>query len=176
MPFQNQKKASDALRENSALISLFSSSYYHSQYYATNKFGGCIIGMEQDGVIGSLTQLFINKELWCIDNYMATGNSDNGYLPSGAIEREFNHALANYIKFYQDVLSIPAPIKFIAGFSGIRDYTMAITDGYAGHATDNDISYANTVNDYSVEAKTILKPFYEQLWNLCDLNRPDSET
>jgi hypothetical protein len=47
--------------------------------------------------------------------------------------------------------------------------------GFGGTAVENNIILEGMIDDYSLDARIILRPFFEQVWEECGLKRPDKE-
>jgi len=157
--------------------------------YDRNRYGAFAYDNNENQVL-NLTQLFKNGELWGIDSYLIDKNRlmsqakvDIGFFPSSAFEKIFVYTLTNYLLFIKDTLKLSLPIRFIAGATDVAGYRMAAPQGmnfggferFAGNVVENHIIYEGLITDYDVKAADILRPFFNLLWEECDLERPDKE-
>jgi hypothetical protein len=156
--------------------------------YGRNKYGAYVFH-EDDGKISNFTQLFKSGELWgidaqCIDKKDQMVKVEFGYFPCVSLEDIFIWTLNNYLKFANDVLEISLPLKFIAGATDVLGYRMTPPPGmnftgferFAGNVFEDHIVFNGIIKDYSQKAQTILRPFFEYVWEECGLKRPDKES
>jgi len=156
--------------------------------YGRNKYGAYVC-YEENGKIINFTQLFKSGELWGIDTridknrIMSLGGIDFGFFPCVAFEQTFVLTLNNYLKFDNEILKLPLPLKFIAGATDVMGYRMSCPPGmnftgfvkFAGNVVDDHIIFDGIIEDYSENARTILRQFFEYVWEECGLVRPDKE-
>ncbi len=140
-----------------------------------------------DGKVLTLTQLFLNKELWGIDAASIdkqrlirqnVSGVNFGFFSRGELEEIFLSAIENYLKFARDILQLPLPLKIIAGATDVEGYKMLTHnqfEPFAGRVCDRNIVWESEVNDYNLEPIKILRPFFEHVWEACGLKRPDRE-
>lgn len=149
-----------------------------------NKYGAFTYLSEHKKVL-TLTQLFLNKELWGIDAHsidkqrlMKNSGRNFGYFPCIAFEDRFRSALTNYLEFANEILHLPLPLKIIAGATDVEGYKMATLDPFDrfdGYVHDKNIVWEGEVNDYKLNVSKILRPFFDYVWEECGLERPDKE-
>jgi hypothetical protein len=138
----------------------------------------------------ALTQLFLSREIWGIDAHTLSkehqkqwaGADKAGYFPCSALEQRLIAALESYLNFAKGLLTLPLPLKFIVGCSGIEGYRMTAPSGmsfggieFGGSAVNNDIVYEGQVTSYDIPAHQILRPFFEKVWEDCGVVRPDKD-
>jgi hypothetical protein len=156
--------------------------------YERNRHGAFAYHQEK-GQIANFTQLFKTGEIWgidteCIDkDLLVSGKEvDFGYFPCVSVENSFTRTLVNYIRFARDFLKIPLPMKFIAGATDVKGYRMTAPPGmsfsyerFAGRVVEEHIVFEGMITDYSKQAHTVLRPFFEHVWEECGLTRPDKD-
>lgn len=151
-----------------------------------NKYGAFTYSHSDYKALG-VTQLFLNNELWGVDTYsidkkhcMEWAEVDFGYFPSVLLENSFINTLSNYLEFYKNVLNIPLPVKIIVGAIGVEGYRMTPPTNmhfggyakFAGRSYIDNIIYEGEITDYESKPSSILRPFFNQVWNECGLDRP----
>jgi hypothetical protein len=153
--------------------------------YGRNRYGAYAY-VEVDGKTTNLTQLFKSGELWGIDSVsieknllMQYAKVNFGFFPSVAFEKTFVKTLNNYLKFAKETLRLPPPLKFIAGATNVLGYKMG-TEKFAmgtfpGNVVEQNIIFQAIIDAYSIEPHTILRPFFNQVWEECGLERPDED-
>lgn len=152
-----------------------------------NSYGAFTCSPDKDQVL-HVTQLFKNRELWgidtrCIDKQsrMSWTNVDFGYFPCVAFEDTFKLTLANYLEFAEKALQLPPPLRIIAGATNVEGYRMTAPTGlsfagleqFGGRVVEPHIVYEGTIESYQRKASQILRPFFNQVWEECGLERPD---
>jgi hypothetical protein len=157
--------------------------------YARNRYGALACYVE-DGKILNMTQLFKSGEIWGIDadsinknNLMKYHDIKFGFFPSIGFETIFVWTLNIYLKFANEKLKLTLPLKFIAGATDVLGYRMAAPSGiffsglgeFGGKVVENHITFEGMIEDYSIDARSILRPFFEYVWEECGLKRPDKE-
>jgi len=151
--------------------------------YGRNKYGAFVCSYP-DRILLNFTQLFKTGEIWGIDTsidktkLMKFHRVKVGFFPCSSFERTFVWTLNNYLKFAHDILKLPAPLKFIAGATDVLGYKMAIPyggGGFDGNVVEEHIVFEGVIEDYSKNPRTILRPFFEYVWEECGLNRPDKD-
>lgn len=146
---------------------------------------GAVVYRTDNGKVLALTQLFLNRELWGIDantidkqKLMERSRTSFGFFPCIAFEERFLNALGCYLKFANEILNLPLPLKIIAGATDIEGYKMCIPNTLGpcdGFVVENHIVWQGEVEDFNLKPTTILRPFFNQVWEACGLNRPDVE-
>jgi len=139
----------------------------------------------------SLTQLFLNKELWgidccCLDKKSRMDNARVNFdsIPSVLVENMFNETLDSYLKLCREKLELQPPLKLIAGMTGVKGYEMGAPGRMlfgnfyksAGRVVNEDIGFECLVEDLNAKPSSILLPFFKHVWEECDLERPDKES
>jgi hypothetical protein len=153
--------------------------------YERNRYGAYAY-VEVNAKATNLTQLFKSGELWGIDSIsidkrrlMEFANVSFGFIPSVAFEKTFVKTLRNYLKFAKETLSVPPPLKFIAGATNVVGYKMGTTqlalNTLIGNVVEENIIFEGIIDNYSTEPHTILRPFFEHVWEECGLERPDED-
>jgi len=184
--FSSSKAAKDIM--SSGEIRPFGS--YASGYsYGRNKFGGIAV-WPQDEKVRTFTQLFKNREIWGIDTLtidkksnMERVNKSFGYFPCSLLEESFLFTLASYLKFCHQVINLPLPLKIIAGATNVEGFKMAAPQGmdfgplekFGGEVVEKHILYEGQIDNYEDKPETILRPFFEKLWEETGLERPDKD-
>ena len=147
---------------------------------------GAFVYYSENGKVLVLTQLFLNGELWGIDaltidkqRLMEHSGINVGFIPCIAFEKRFVKALELYLKFVNEILKLPLPLKIIAGATDIKDYKMNTTNRsqvLEGYVVNNDIVWEGEINDFNLKPTKILRPFFDYVWEECGLDRPDVES
>lgn len=150
-----------------------------------NKYGAFVY-YSVNGKVLVLTQLFLNGELWGIDaltidkqRLMEHSGINVGFIPCIVFEKTFVKALGLYLKFANEILKLPVPLKIIAGATDIKDYKMSTTNRFQeldGYVVNNDIVWEGEINDLNLKPTKILRPFFDFVWEECGLDRPDVES
>lgn len=146
---------------------------------------GAFVYHSENGKVLVLTQLFLNRELWGVDaltidkqRLMEHSGINVRFIPCIAFERRFVKALGLYLKFANEILNLPLPLKIIAGATDIKDYKMSTTNRFQaldGYVVNNDIVWEGEINDFNLKPTKILRPFFDHVWEACGLDRPDVE-
>lgn len=154
-----------------------------------NQYGAFTVAHDKEKVL-SVTQVFCNREIWGIDadsidkkGIMDWMKVDFGYFPCSGIEDWFIQTLSAYLPFCRDTLELPLPLTFIAGATRVKGYKMIAPNGmhfngiekFAGRVVDDHILYEGEIADFDSDPKVLLRPFFEKIWEECDLQRPDRE-
>ena len=153
-----------------------------------NRHGAFVCEHDAEKVL-AMTQLFRNKELWGIDAEMIDKESCKewlkvkfGYFTCSSFENAFIQTLSTYLTFCRDILNLPLPLRFIAGATDVEGYRMNAPHGmdfgglkFNGQVVEEHIVYEGTILDYELPVTTILRPFFDYVWEECGLNRPDKE-
>lgn len=134
----------------------------------------------------NLTQVFTNSEILGIDAFllnaerlMERGGSSFPYIPTSALEEDFEAALTNYLRFAEKKLQLPLRIKFVAGVTGVKGYALAVPSSvsfeqYIGNIVEDEITYVGTIEDYNVSVGKVLQPFFEKIWETAGVKRPSN--
>ena len=160
----------------------------YNRNYGRNRHGALVVSHKANNIFG-LTQLFLNNELWGIDcfsldkeNLMQYMNIEFGYFPCIRVESTFISTLATYLPFYRDSLKLQPPIKLMAGMTGVKNYKMSMPSGihsnfdqFQGRVVNENIEFECTIDNLDATPTSILRPFFEHVWEECGLNRPDRE-
>ncbi len=183
-PLSSRKRAYDLLLKSN--VEHFGYKYHNSRYRGRNEYGAFAVDHEGSNICG-LTQLFLNNELWGIDCHWldkekCMKHAAVGFLPSSLIEEAFTPMLAAYLSCYRDSLELKPPIKLMAGMTGVKGYQLAASqqdmlsnDGLGGHVVSENIEFECTIKDLDAEPTSILRPFFERVWEECGHTRPDRE-
>lgn len=154
-----------------------------------NKYGAFTVAHDRDKVL-SLTQVFHNREIWGIDaatidkkGLMDWMNVEFGYFPCSTLEESFIFTFSSYLPFCRDFLKLPLPLKFIAGATKVEGYRMTAPNGirfgginqFGGRVVKEHLIYEGSIIDFNSDAKILLRPFFEKIWDECGLKRPDRE-
>ena len=172
----NTSKAALDLVQAGGLQPMAASGWYPGR----NKYGGFVC-YEKDNRIRSVSQLFLTGELWGIDAWSIAKDTfkeftktDVRYFPSVAVEREFASTLTNYLKFANETLHLPPPVRLIAGATDVLGYCVAMDSGrFNGGVVDDHIVYEWQVDDLTADPLDVLRPFFNYFWEQCGLERPD---
>ena len=157
-----------------------------------NKHGVFMCDFEQHefdqklGVIRSVSQLFLTRELWGIDGRTINSKRlkqragvDFGFFPCTAFENVFTITLRNYLDFANRTLKIPLPLKVVAGATNVIGYRMSLPKslhgGFSGPTVEDSIFFEGEVHDYSESPFRILRPFFELVWDKCGIERPKAD-
>lgn len=150
-----------------------------------NKHGAYTYSKGQNSQILFLTQLFLSGELWGIDAYLINKKRcmnrdvEFGFIASVAVEKTFANTLRNYMNIAKDHLHVRAPLRFIAGLTGVFEYRMAVPSSmqsfshFDGLVHTDHIVYEGMIPDWNAEPALLLRPFFEQIFDECGLTRPN---
>ena len=148
---------------------------------------GAYVADHCEGSIRGLTQLFLNKELWGID---AVGVDKKdctsrdyvrfGYIPCVYLEKTYIATLSSYLRFCRDVLELKPPLKMMVGMTGVKGYKMAVPDKMSSggreklqrNVPEDNIEHESIIEDLNRDPFELLRPFFEKVWEECDLTRP----
>ena len=159
---------------------------YGGWSHGRNRHGAFSVSHDEMSILG-LTQFFLNQELWGIDadsldkkNCMSFSGADFGFIAGGYVEEACIATLASYLKFYREVLKMQAPVKLIAGMTGVAGYKMSASSRmsfgrsgqFHGRVDNDNLERAYTIEDLACDPAEILEPFFTYLWKECGLKRP----
>ncbi|MBN2313940.1 MAG: hypothetical protein JXM79_08410 [Sedimentisphaerales bacterium] len=154
-----------------------------------NRHGAFVCAHNEDKVL-AITQLFRNKELWGIDVITIDKESckewskvEFGFIACSSLEIAFTETLSTYLTFCRDILKLELPLRFIAGATGVEEYRMTAPSGinfagfekFAGRVVEENLIYEGTITHYELPVTTILRPFFDYVWEECGLSRPDKK-
>ena len=138
--------------------------------WARNAMGAIVYEAPTNGVLRSLSELFLSKELFGIDAGAAgTWRGSADQHPMFHIERvEESYALTlrNYIHFAQRTLNLPPPWKISAGIYGVHNYKLA-----GRRCLRSEIHWSGTA-DPTRSVLEILTPFFNSLSKAFSVTRP----
>jgi len=147
--------------------------------HARNILGGIAYSEIIDSRLYNLTQLFLNREIWGVDAFVVnathcrefTQGRSGGYIASTFVEKTFVATLRNYLKFARITLSLPLPLRVMAGFVGVKGYPIALRHGMHGKVLTETIQWQGEVLSYEMPAHEILRPFFAHMWEKCGVKR-----
>ncbi|HLQ26817.1 MAG TPA: hypothetical protein VK138_13190 [Acidiferrobacterales bacterium] len=179
------KSPTTALRliENTALAPMGGFGYSEIGIRNRNRHGAFTCSCRQDQAT-SLTELCLHGELFGIDTrtinkkgLMENAGVTFGFFPCSALEQVFITTLMNYLAFAESTLKWQPPLRFIAGATGVAGYRMSGSfsglSTFDGNVIEDPIIYSGYINDYGEKPETILRPFFNHVWDACGLVRPD---
>lgn len=154
----------------------------HGGLYQGRNRHGAFMAIHRDASVIGLTQLFLNKELWGIDAHgidkedcIRSSDVDFGFISRTYLEEAYLVTLSSYLRFCRGGLDLGAPLRMIAGLTGIQGYRMTPPSGmtldgfnrFGGEAVKDNIEYTAIIEDLSAKPIEILLPFFEHIRNEC---------
>ena len=90
--------------------------------------------------------------------------------------------LSSYLIFCRDVLELKPPLKMMAGITGVKEYRMDVPDKmssggrgrFQGEVVKDNIEYESIIEDLDADPIELLRPFFEWVWEECNLTRPET--
>ena len=148
--------------------------------WGANKYGFLIHnGGIMEGPVTRIVQIFKNGEVWAINtNIVVEHKTEKVIAP---FEAMYTKCLEAYRAFLLHKLKIPYPYKFVAGITGIEDCRLAMPnppkgrmflDSIQGLCVEEQVVKIGIINA-DTTAKEALLPFFESVWDVCSINRPD---
>jgi hypothetical protein len=105
-----------------------------------------------------------------------TADSFRPWIANGYIEEYFTSALSNYVTFARTQLNLTLPLGVEAGLVGIKNYALAMKNGYVGGKALRDvIRWHGQVTAYDENGLEVLAPFFSLIWDNCGFHRPAIE-
>jgi hypothetical protein len=147
---------------------------------------GAFICLHENYMITHLTQLHNNSELFGLDfesiskaRLVKNADVSFGILPTLRFERVFTSTLANYLDV-ANMLKLPLPLSVTAGVSGIQGFRLSVSPEifgkpYIGKALHDTIADTFQVSSYDTPSTSILRPFFNHVWEEFGEDRPDVE-
>jgi hypothetical protein len=154
---------------------------YEGWSHSRNAFGGIAYSTPIEGRLYHFTQLFLTRELWGVDAFglnadrcreFAGGNVKTGFIMSSYVERMFIETLFNYLQFARDFLRLVPPLHVEAGLVGVKDYPIAVDQGFRGKILEDSVTWQSTINSLETPAHALLRPFFERFWKKAGVPRP----
>ncbi|WP_417913386.1 hypothetical protein [Candidatus Electronema sp. TJ] len=147
------------------------------------------------GLARHLSQLFKTGEIWGVDcwtldrelalrhgnfPYLLHSNPEAmGVFPCATFEEIFIKTLENYLKFANERLQLSLPVKLIVGATDVKGFMMAtcygVSSRFLGNVVEEHLIKEMIIDNYDTPPRTILRPFFEYVWEECGLTRPDKE-
>jgi hypothetical protein len=150
-----------------------SSDMYFEKCSARNKYGAVTFALKERPTTDKITQVFRNGEIWGID--ASPFRENRKYIASGSIENVFVNTLKNYLSFAKERLNLVLPLRFIAGLSGVEDFSITTSScSREGHCVEEEIIYEGIIEGYDVPPRDLLIPFFQRIWEACGFNYPES--
>lgn len=154
-----------------------------------NKFGAIAVENVNEKVL-AFTQLFKNHEIWGIDTQTIDKESNMdwfktpfGYFPSSNLEKSFLITLESYLEFCNKIIKLPLPLKVIAGATNVGEFKIYVPEWtdygplgrFVGEVFEQHIIYDGQIDNYEDKPETILRPFFEKIWEEAGFERPDKD-
>jgi len=167
-----RSEALDVL-ENTDLWPL-GSSRYKAWGTATNRLGVCQLALHprDDSLIGAITQLHLNQEIWGVENYILTYSEVRekagfgNVIPDALVKRIFTEALERYLRFASQCLLLPLPYVVIAGLVNIEGYTISLEHNQvSAPILDRTIIREFLIEDVTTAPNELLRPFFSALYD-----------
>ena len=95
-------------------------------------------------------------------------------LPVAYIEKLSNDTLQNYVQFAKNKLKLATPFKYLVGISSIKDYQIYMdrNNSLVGqHCIEEEIVKNGNIDSYDADISKVLVPFYEAIYESCDIRR-----
>lgn len=151
---------------------------------------GAFACLHQNYTLTHLTQVQHNCEIYGMDftsidkqSHMNNAGVSFGFIPTALLEEVFVTALQNYVDFASRVLKLQPPLSFSAGLSGVRNFKLCAPSGihfsggskFGGQALQDNISHMGLISSYSEQPPSVLRPFFEKVWEEFGEDRPNVE-
>jgi diguanylate cyclase (GGDEF)-like protein len=151
---------------------------------------GAFVCLHQNYTITQLTQVQQNCEIYGMDftsidrqRHMKNGGVSFGFIPTALLEGVFVTALQNYLGFASRILKLQLPLSFSAGLSGVRNFKLCAPSGthfsggskFGGQSLQDNISHMGLISSYSELPASVLRPFFEKVWEEFGEDRPNVE-
>lgn len=125
----------------------------------------------EDGTFSAYTQLYRNGIIEAVDALMLRPMERGLLVPSVLYEKRLLKVLSSYLQLLSE-LSVETPIFIFLSFLTVRSYKMAIKRELyfdEGHPIDRDLLLLPEaiVEDFGVDAKEVLNPLFDLVWNAC---------
>ena len=148
--------------------------------WGRNANGAIVYSGPFGGKLTNFTQLFLSGEICGIDMRVVhqvhqTTATDGGVRHMlNAYDFELSCALAleNYLKFARGSLRQTGPLNVEVGLYGIKGSVLAFGMRPTGKALEDDIVWPATVPLGEVAPAEILRPCFEQVWDVFGVPRP----
>jgi hypothetical protein len=127
----------------------------------------------------SYVQLFRNGIIEAVETSLLEPRGEKLEIPSIAYEQTIIHDLSEYLYFLK-TLAVEPPIFVFLTMLGVKGYSMSVSSNrigllshYGGHAIDRDVLLLPeiVIESYEVQAKDVLKPCFDSIWNACGFPR-----
>lgn len=156
--------------------------------YGRNKYGVFSYYAFPDAVKDAvgISQLFKSGEIWGIDTYYLNiqGRSETQnhpkYVPTGAVESELTLSLSSYLEAAKNHLELVPPLELRIGLTNTEGYEFAVPQelfmsGFAGRIFEEAFEFKGIIESYDISPEEILVPFFEELYDLAGLQRPENQ-
>lgn len=122
----------------------------------------------------SYVQLYRNGIIEAVEGLLLEPHGDNLYILSIAYEQELIASLSEYLSVLNS-LAVELPILVFLSLLRVRGYIMYVRSFFSveAHAIDRDnlLLPEVIVESFNVTADTVLKPFFDAIWNACGFSR-----
>lgn len=161
-------------------------------FYERNKYGAFSIAQHEGGLVRHLSQLFKTGEIWGVDCWTLALRHDHypylldsnpgvpGVFPCAFFEEVFIKTLENYLKFVREKIQLSLPVKLTVGATDVKGFMMAkgygVSSRSLGNVVEEHLIKEMIIDNYDTPPRTILRPFFEYVWEECGLTRPDKES
>ena len=152
---------------------------YRSWGFSRNAFGAIAYSTPVDGALYHLTQIFLTLEIWGIDALSVNAekckaeDDVRGFIASAYVERMYLEALLNYLRFAEQFLSLPLPLRIEAGLVNVQGYPITVGQSFRGKILENSIVWQADIASFDALPEDILRPFFEHVWAKCGVPRPN---
>jgi len=125
----------------------------------------------------SYVQLFKNGIIEAVDGSLLKPRDGNLLIPGFVYERELIKSLTNYL-FILKTTNVELPFFIFLTLLGVKGYSMADNRWGAlrrigDYIIDRDVLFLPeaVIESYDVEAKDVLRPCFDSIWNACGFPR-----
>lgn len=159
-----------SLVEASKLPPIYSSGWSHR----INLEGFLTYSSGRSNKSHSYTQLYRNGIIEAVEGLLLNAEKEDKYIPSQAYEKKLIESLKIYLDLIKE-LGINMPVVVFLSLIGVKGYRMYLGQGQwdDNYAIDRDTLQPTEtmVESYDIEAKDILRPMFDMIWNACGLER-----
>ncbi len=138
-------------------------------------------GQNRDAYAFGVTQAFTNGELWGVDTWLLDPElnkpKDNGEWPvidPALLEEAFMVSLSEFLRFARDSLSLPLPLRCVAGLREIQDHRFEFPDGKYNRTFSHECIWETSIDRYDMPVHRILETFFTRVWQEFGHHRPQA--
>lgn len=157
--------------------------------YVRNRNGAAAFTWLEDDPNTAITASLLarNGELYGLDCYHLQiwrnqGETDDPYIPTGAVEEIFIDGLADFLNLARYRLQLSPPLEVIAGLDGIEGYRLAVDpkqfmeEKILGRILYPSIGDTVNIDNFVTNPFDVLLPLFVKIYDAAGLERPEVRT